>query len=790
MPVLFHKLRRDLWQSKGQVTAVLAVMVCGIAIFTAFFACYRNLLLTRDSYYARYRFHDFSLQLEKAPLSAVFKLAALPGVRAARGRIVKDVSLSVSGQNEAKVARLISFPLRHAGMIDDIHLVSGRHFSAAAPDECLVNDRFLNANGLRAGDRLQVTVNGRRQSLKIVGAAQSPEYIYTIRNAQEMLPNPRKFAVIWVQEAWAESHLDLKGAVNEIVAEAFEPARLRRLLDQAEDLLKPYGVYARVERRNQLSNWYLQSELEGLKVSTGVTPAVFLLIAALILVILLSRMVRREQMQIGLLKAYGYTDLEIALHYVRFALIIGLVGGLVGYGCGEWMGRGLIGIYVAYYTFPVLTYQFYPDLLLWGLLISTGCALFSALAVIRSVVQIEPALAMRDSPQRSARRTWLERLPFIWRRLSFTHKIIARNISRFPLRSAFTVLGVTLSTAIVILGYFASDAMGYMIHHQFDLVQREDIRVTFYRERGRAALYEIQRLPGVRRAEPQLLYPFELRRGWQRKEMLITGLSEPSRLFRLLDAEQRRVESGRTGLTLLDIEARRLNLRVGDQVWLKPMYGRIATEKPVIVDKIVAQFIGAGGYMRRERLSRLLGEADTLNAVLLQTEPGMAQAVAARLKDLPVVASVEIKADALRNFNQTIGESMGISNFFLTLFAGVIAVAVIYNSTAINITERSREMASLRVLGYTTEEVGRIVFNESLLLSLLGLGLGLPVGTGLCRLMTEAYVTDVYRFPYYLSMQTYWVSALTILGYVLLSNALSRRRIAHLDLVEALKSRE
>ncbi|PIQ23586.1 hypothetical protein COW36_14065 [bacterium (Candidatus Blackallbacteria) CG17_big_fil_post_rev_8_21_14_2_50_48_46] len=790
MPVLYHKLRRDLWQSKGQVAAVTAVITCGIAIFVAFFACYRNLVLTRDSYYASYRFHDFSIQLEKAPLSAVFKLADLAGVRAVRGRIVKDVNLTVAGQNETKIARITSFPLRHERVIDGLHLMNGRYFSASGIDECLVNDRFLTANQLKPGDRITVNVNGRRQSLKIVGAAQSPEYVYTIRNAQEMLPNPRKFAIVWVQEAWAESHLDMKGAVNEIVGEVFEPSRLKLLLDKAEDLLKPYGVYAKIQRKDQLSNWYLQSELEGLKVSSSVTPTIFLIIAALILVILLTRMVRREQMQIGLLKAYGYTNFEVAMHYVRFAGLVGLIGGLLGYVLGQWMGRGMITIYVDYFSFPILKYQFYPDLFLRAQAISIACGLLSALTVVRGVVKISPAIAMRDSPPRSAKRMFLEYFPRLWQRLSFTNKMIFRNMARYPMRSGFTVLGVMLSTAIVIMGYFSSDAMGFLIHHQFELVQREDIRLTLYLERGKEALFEAQRLPHVRRAEPLLLYPFELRQGWKRKEMLITGLPETHRLFRLLDAQAQPVELGKKGLTLMDIEANRLGLKVGDTVTLKPLFGRVTREKKVVVEKIVTQFLGAGAYMQLETLSHLLGEAYALNALLLQIDPGSQAEVSAKIKDLPAVAAVEIKSDSLDNFNKTMGESMGISNFFLTLFAGIIAVAVIYNSTAINITERSREMASLRVLGYTTQEVGRIVFNENLFLSLFGLLLGLPVGTWMCMAITQAYVTDVYRFPFYLSNKTYWISALTILGYVLVSNWLSRKRIASLDMVEALKSRE
>jgi putative ABC transport system permease protein len=790
MTVLNHKLRRDLWQSKGQVAAVLAVIACGIAVYVAFFSSYQNLLLTRDSYYARYRFHDFAVQMEKAPASAVFRISALPGVRTAQGRIVKDVNLSVAGDDENKIARLISLPERQQGMLNGLHLGRGRMFSSEVPDEAVVEDRFFVANQLALGDRLAITVNGRRQSLKIVGTAQSPEYVYAIRNGQEMLPNPKKFAIVWVQQPWAESQLDLKGSVNEIVGEVDNLEQVNHILDTAEDQLKPYGVYAKVPRKQQLSNWYLQSELDGLAVSARITPAIFLIIAAVILLILLSRMVQRERLQIGLLKAYGYRDWEIGLHYFKFSGLIGLLGGLVGFGLGQWMGAGMIQMYVQFYSFPVLRMGFYPGLLAWSLIISTGTALLSALLVVRSVVRISPASAMRESPPVSAHRTWLEALPFIWRRLSFTHKIIVRNIFRYPLRSSFTVLGVMLSTAILLMGYYTQDAMGFLLEHQFEKVQREDVRVTLYLERGPKALYDFQRLPHVLRAEPQLLYAFELKHNWKRKELLITGLPDDLRLFALLDQANQPIHIQGDGLVLMSQTAKELGLQIGDRVTLKPLMGRIERETTVRIDQIVTQYMGAGAYMRLESLSRLLNEGQAVNAALLKVEPGKQRDLNRILKDIPAVAAVEVKQDSLDNFNKTIGESMGISNFFMLLFAGIIAVAVIYNSTAISIMERRREMASLRVLGYTLSEVGRIVFNENLLLSFSGLAIGLPVGTWMCQAMSQAYVTDVYRFPFYISPQTYLYTTLAIFIFVAASNWLSRKRIASIDMVEALKSRE
>ena len=790
MAVLDHKLWRDLWKTKGQVIAVLAVITCGIAVYVAFYSSFNNLILTRDSYYSRYRFHDFSISLEKAPESASFRIASMPGVKNTRGRIVKDVNLTVKDNPENKIARLISLPARQENIIDGIHLVAGRFFSVEVPDEVVVEKHFFEVNQLEFGDRIEVTVNGRLQSLKIVGIAQSPEYVYAIRNAQEMLPNPQKFAIIWVQESWAESQLDLQGSINEIIGEVNDIDRLTQILDEAENILKPYGVFSSTPRQEQLSNWYLQSELDGLSVSAKITPAIFLIIAALILLILLSRMVQRERGQIGLLKAYGYRDWEIVLHYFKYAGLIGAIGGVLGYFLGMWMGIGMMGMYVEFYAFPILRTSVYPQLMGGSIIISVGTALFSALIVVRSVIQVSPASAMRDSPPVSGHRTPLESITFLWQRLSFTNKIIVRNIFRYPLRSLFTIMGVMMATAMLIMGYFVQDAMTYMLKHQFEEVQREDMRVSFYLERGFDALYDMQRLPWVERVEPQLMYPFKLTTGWKKKDLLVTGLPEDLRLFRLLDENNHIVPIVGDGLVLMSQTAKQLDLKIGDYVVLKPLIGKIEREHKVRIDQIITQYIGAGAYMRLESMSRLLNHSRALNAVLLKHEAGHKDDLNKILKDIPAIASVEVKQDSLDNFEKTIGESMGISNFFMLLFAGVIAVSVIYNSTAISITERRHEMASLRVLGYTPQEVGRIVFNENLFLSLTGLAIGLPFGRWLCQSMAQAYETDVYRFPFYLGNQTYLYTSFIILIFVGASNFLSRKRIYSIDMVEALKSRE
>jgi len=790
LSTLNRKLVRDLWRHKGQAVAVTAVILCGIADYVCVSSAYRNLKLTRDTYYREYRLADFWIPLERAPKSAVFKVAAIPGVTRTRGRIVKDVNLDIAGSDDPTIGRIVSLPDKPQTILNDIHLVRGRYFSSDALDEVIVSDRFATANNLRVGDRLRATINNKKETLRIVATALSPEYVYVIRNSQEFIPNNRGFGILFVKETFAEMILDMRDACNEIVGSVDDPARLDAVFDRAKRILQPYGVLATMKQYDQLSNRFLSDEITGLGVAAKIDPAIFLGIAAMILMLMLGRMVKRERTEIGVLKAYGYSDLAITAHYLKFASLVGVAGWLGGMVVGHWLGWWMIATYQKFYQFPILRYRFYGDVLGLSLLIALASGWLGASVAVVRVLRISPAESMRPEAPRLGGAILLERVGWFWRRASFSWKMILRNMARYKIRAAVTVFGVAMATGILIIGRFVTDSMDRLMQHQFRDVQRQDMKVTFVAERGREAIGDLRRLDRVRRVEPLFEYPFEVYAGWRKKELLITGLRPDTQLLRLLDTEGRAIELGEDGLILTERTAHELGLRAGDRVVLKPMIGKIKKERSVLVREPVRQYLGMGAYMNLDALSRLMDENLAVNAALLRIDRGAERRLTRQLKDIPAVAAVEIKKEALLSFEKTLATSMKIMNAILLIFAGVIAFAIIYNATAITITERSRELASLRVLGFSLDEVGRIVFRENWLLSVVGVAVGVPLGLGLCRLLILAYETDLYRLPFAVRNRTFVLTALSIALFVLLANWSSRRRLAKLDMVEVLKSRE
>lgn len=790
MSPLTKKLLRTMYRSRGQVLAVVAVILCGTACYIALATVHRNLVLTRDTYYSQNRFADFEIMLERAPNTVLFKLQEIPGVRQVRGRIVEEVKLDIEGVDAARTGRIVSMPDRRQSVLNNIVVTDGRYFEPGAMEEVILSEQFAEANGLVVGDSIDATIDGRKHTLRIVGMGLSPEYVYIIRNVQEFVPAPERFGILWVPEDFAEDAMNMQAACNNIVGSVEDLEQLEEILDSADHLLDSYGVFARIKKENQISNNFLSEEIKGLGVSAKVLPGIFLGIASLVIMILLNRMVRNERTQIGLMKAYGYSNLAVAWHYVLYALLMSVVGCVLGFLAGQLIGAGLIRVYVQYYQFPILQSRVYPDVLVRAMAISLAFSLFGAVVAARRAGQMSPAESMRPPAPRIGTRTLLERFTLLWSKLSFTWKMIARNVSRNKLRASLNVFGVMISSAMLIVGFYAMDAMDFIIEYQWERTQKQDVKVSFLVERGVDALHEAARFEHVREAEPILQYPFEMRNGWRKKDVLVIGLPRDSDLQTLLDVDGRPIDVGEDGLVLSPVLAQSLAVGVGDSVTLKPLMGRITGERVVQVSQIVEEFFGMNSYMNQRALSRVLGESYALNAVLLRTDRGMEHALNEQLKDVPLVGAVEVKADSRKSLEDTLAQSMWIMNITVVLFAGVIAFSIIYNVTTVSLAERERELASLCVLGFTRQEVGRILFNENFLTGAAGLVLGIPLGLLICRAMMNMYDTELFRFPFFIAPNTLVISTVVTAFFIAIANFAVRHKIHALDLVETLKSRE
>ncbi len=787
MRAIHRKLLRDLWQIKGQVFAIAAVIGVGVAMFVAYLSTFDSLSGTQRAYYERYRFGDVFASLKRAPESLKTRLADIPGVAQVEARVVAEVTLDVQGMNEPVTGRLVSVPERQTAILNDLSMIEGRYIEPGRGNEVVVTEGFALAHSLRPGDSVSAVINGRHRDLEIVGVALSPEFIYTIRPGA-LMPDDARFGVFWMSRKALANAFDMEGGFNDVVLRLQPGASEPEVIARVDDLLEKYGGLGAMSRDFQISNWYLSSELEQLKGFGTIVPFVFLGVAAFLLNVVLTRIVSVQREQIAALKALGYSNLEVGWHYTLWSLLVAGSGGIVGAVMGRSMGQGMLNMYNGYFRFPFLEYRLAPDVVLGALGISILAAIVGAAQAVRGAIRLPPAEAMRPEPPARYRKTLLERLG-TERWFSQPARMVLRNLERRPLRALASIVGIACSGGLLVIGLFFLDSIEVLLDVQFNIAQRQDITLTFVEPRSSGALFEVSRLPGVINAEPSRSVPARLRAGHLSRQSAVTGLVHDPRLQRVVSSDYRPVDLPPEGVLMTRKLAEILGLQRGSVLTVEVLEGARPVKEVVVTD-LVDEFMGTAVYMDMDALHRWMREGTNLSGAYLQVDARHADSLYEHLKSLPAVAGVALKSAAIDAFNKQMDEMMGVFIFFNILFASIITIGVVYNAARISLSERSRELASLRVLGFTRAEISSILLGELALITLLAIPLGLLVGYGFAALMVTAFDTELYRFPLVVSARTFGASALVVALAATFSGLVVRRRLDHLDLVEVLKTRE
>jgi putative ABC transport system permease protein len=781
------KLLRDLWGMKGQATAIALVVAAGVAMFVTYQSNFDSLRRTLETYYDADRFADVFASVKRAPRRLEQTIAALPGVSTVETRVVADVTLDVGGFPEPVTGRLISVPADRRPSLNDVVLMQGRWIEPGRPDEVVASEPFAQAHGLGLGDRVAALVNGRRRELRIVGLGLSPEYVYTIAPG-EVIPDDRRFGIVWMERGALASAFDLEGGFNDVVLRLAPGASADEVVDRLDRLLAPYGGLKVIPRRLQPSHWTLDNELAQLQTFGLLVPSIFLGIAAFLLNVSLARVLALQRPQIAALKALGYGNGAIGWHYLKWALLIAAGGAALGVGAGAWLGSVMIGLYNHYFRFPVLLYRLSTGIAAQAAAVALAAAALGAVFAVRRAVALPPAEAMRAEPPGRYRRSIAE-WPSLQRRLGHTARMVLRNLERRPWRAAATTLGLALAMGILMFGFVFVDVMALLAELEFDLAERQDLTVNFVEPVSARALHELRALPGVLQAQPLRVVPARISHGHLSRYLALSGSPSAPELRRTVALDGRVVTLPAQGLVLSEKLGEILGVRAGDIVEVEVLEG----QRPVVrlaVAGLVDDSLGLVARMEIGALHRLLQEGDSLSGAYLAVDSARRDVLYRRLKTLPRVGHVAVTAATLESFRRVMGENFRVATTFNLSFAAIIAFGVVYNAARISLSERSRELASLRVLGFTIAEVSMILLGELALLTLLALPLGLAIGWGLVEVVMSVFRNEVYRFPQVVSSRNVAWAALGMIAAVVVSALVVRRKVDRLDLVAVLKDRE
>ncbi|MCL2337178.1 MAG: ABC transporter permease [Firmicutes bacterium] len=801
MSALNNKLWRTIGKTKGQFLAVVAVVAIGIAVYISMTTAYYNLNASKEKFYRDHNFADYYFQVVKAPQEIIKQVETVPGVAKAAGRIQKDVAL-INDYNKRATARLTGYTLPMAYEINSVQLLSGRFFNdqtAAGQSgqyahtgniEILTDPQYAKGNNLKYGNTVTIVADGRAMPLTVVGTATGPEFVYLMKDAGTLLPDPQTFGVFMLAQKDAQQILNMPGEINQVLISFVPGADVNRVVGQVEAILKPYGNLGGYAGKDQLSNAMLNSELSGLKTSSQFMPVIFLGIAAAIQFVILGRMVRAQRTQIGVMKAIGYRSWQIIWHYTGYAVLVAVCGSAVGTLLGLALATVMSQVYALYFNLPTLIGAVNTAVILYGLILSITISTLAGLLACRSVLAINPAESMRSEPPQGGGKTIFEGWAWLWRRLDSAWKMSIRSVYRNKGRFAVTMFGVVFAVGMLVVSLFTIDAVNYMTESQFQQNERYDYLIRFAAPVQKNELFNIDRIKGVQKAEPLLEIPVQLTFNGRNNDDLVTGMNPGTTLKRLFDADGRGLQVPEKGLLISQKTAQKLGVTVGDMVAVETKLALGPVRQSTLkVMGINQQLVGGGCFVSLAQANLLLRDSQLVSGVMLKVEPAYANRLETQLDEMTAVSSILSRQKEIDNFAQTMGATI-YSVSVLVFFALLLGFAIIYNASVISFSERQRELASLRVLGFSIRDLSGMLFKETILQSLLGVALGLPLGYWMAKGYIKSASTDLFTLPVIIYPTTYLFAALGGFAFILTAHFLAVKGIKRLQLVEVLKNKD
>lgn len=771
-----------------QGLAIVVLLGCGIATLIMSITTMRSLEASRDRYYSKYSFAHLWVPLVRAPEELLDRIEKIPGVQRVSGRVEKHVLLDFPEMIEPASARLVSIDRDPHLDVNGLYLRSGRLPVVAEETEVVVSELFAEEHRLRLGDRLWANLEGKREELIVVGIGLSPDSIYVVQPGM-LLPNNRLYGILWAPKEKLTAAFNMEGAFNQVALRVGADANIVSIKAELDRMLEPYGSIGAYDRQEQESHARVRDEMRELRTMAFLSPAIFLSVSAFLVHMVFSRMIIQQTEQIATLRAFGYSAMRIGLHYLKVVLVWILLGVLLGIGSGLWLATWLSDLYRMFFRFPeMIEIRFGWE---WMLAVSLGVlvAFFGAITGLLRAIRLPPAVAMRSGATQVVPAGAMARLPLLGMMPPIHRLVLVRMVGN-PWLAFFSILGMALGMSLLILSSFMEKTIEYVLDHQFARSQRQDLQLSFYDPRSEECYYEVQQWPGIGRVEAYRSVPIRMRNGLVSDRLALLGLESDAELFRVLDDKDKAIGFPEdSGLTITGKLAQKLNLRVGDKVDVDLLEGQNRTLQ-LQVQRIYPNYTGPAAFLPKAYLHELLFEGARASGLFVSVDPDRRMDVYRRIKETPAIAGVTDKISALANFKDLISRSTGWMRLINAIFATLITIGVAYNSALITFSERARDLATMRVLGYRQSEVNRVLLLELFWTMMLAIPLGIPLGYLFAYGLVRGLDSESHRFPFLVHEQTVVYAVLVMLIATSICGWMVVRMTKRLDLISVLKVRE
>ncbi|HAQ39667.1 MAG TPA: peptide ABC transporter permease [Clostridiales bacterium] len=778
MKKLDKRLFRMIKNTKGQYIAVLSIIITGIFVFTAVSNSAKNLKDAVDDYYVETNFADIAVKGSGIPEKTESRLAGTGDIKDAEGRIVFDTSFITDNEDEDVDVRVVSVD-KNENKINKLFMKSGKR--TLTENDIILIEQFAAARNISVGDKVKIKINGRQYDFKVSGIASSSEYVYMMENEQMLLPDPENFGVVYLEEDYLRRIYSRRGDFNEILIKVNNDENIDKTADYLEDTLDGYGVSRIIKKQDQLSNSMLSQEISGLEMMSKSVPVVFLVFAGIMLATMLSRIVKKDRTSIGVLKAMGFTNGEVVVHYLKYAASVGIIGGFLGSVVGTALSGAMTNYYLVFFNIPSLTVKVYYYRILISVVLSLLFCIISGFLGVRGIIRINPAESMKPEAPKKGKRIFIENIKFIWDHVPFSWKVVVRNIFREKRKFVFIGAAVAITCGMMIMTTWMIDIVDIMFNRHYGEFVKVQYNVSFDGFKDRSVLNEFTEAADIKEMEGRIEMPFEIENGRASKIVNVIGLEEKTVFYGFKDMNGNRIQVPSDGILISSNLADSLNVGVGDEVLLKSF---VSDDKAYAsVKGIVNQSLGINGYMDIDYLRKKFLNKGIINGVYINSDEDIPNKLD-DMKNITIQSQSDMKK-AFEEFTAVTAMSMG----FMVIFSGLLGFVIVYSMTLMSINERTLEFSSLRVMGFSKKEIFNMLVRENMIMTVIGVIAGIPVGLRLVDYLGSSFTTDVYTMNEPVSSYGIFVSIVMTIVFIMLAQMMTYAKIHKLDFMQALKNR-
>lgn len=780
MKKLDKRLLRMIKNSRGQYIAILTIVIAGLLIFTSMNNAYTNIKTTLDNFYDYSNFADANVLLTNIPDNVSSKLIGKYSINQAESRIVVDVPFISENIDERVTTRIISVDSKE-NLINKLYMKDGTR--AIEGREVIVIEQFAIARNINIGDKIKLQINGRQYDFKVKGIASSPEFVYLMENEQNLLPMPDKFGVIFLEKTYAKKIISSNGNYNELLFKLDKNIDIDKTLDNIKEELEKYGVRRTIKKENQISNSIISQKIGGMKKMSQSLPIMFLIVAGIILAAMVNRTVKKDRIAIGILKALGYTNADIMLHYIKYSISIGIIGGLIGTISGTIFSGFITHMYIQYFNIPMLQIRIYPVFIVSSIILSSIFCVLTGLVGTKDILGISPSESMRPEAPKKGKRIALERVKIIWSRFSFTWKIVIRNIFREKKKFIFISLAAALTFSMMIVTFWMGDIYSALFGEHYSEFMKMDYIVNFSSPTNENAINELRKLIDSDIIEPKVEFPFELKNGRKSKIVNIIGLEKDTAFYGFKDLSGNEINIPSTGMLISSNLASALKVNKKDKIQI---HSFIPDRDDVYVEvaEIIDQKLGINGYMHINYYNELLTEKNMVSGAYVSSENNITE----QLKNVKKISSIQSQKD-LKDMFYEFTDLIMVAISVMIIFSGILGFVIIYSMSIMSINERILEFSSLRVLGFTKIDIFKIIIKENTIMAIIGLIYGLPMGLSLVNNIGNYFSTDLYTFNGPVTLANLINALVFTIICLVFAQLITYKKIKSLDFIQALKNR-